>query len=45
MNKVYYEKPAMVVIEVNPSHIMSGSPLTTSSESVNDYILQDEQIW
>ena len=45
MNKVYYEKPAMVVIEVNPSHIMSGSPLTTSSESLDDYDVQDIQIW
>ena len=45
MNKVYYEKPAMVVIEVNPSHIMSGSPLTTSSESLDDYVEQDLQTW
>ena len=45
MNKVYYEKPAMVVIEVNPSHIMSGSPLTTSSESLDDYDVQDLQTW
>ena len=47
--KIFYQKPATVVVEVKQQHhLMIGSPdplSTTSDEILDDYNLNDPQTW